>query len=110
MQINITGRHFEVTEPIKEHLSKKLEKVSKYFEWIIEARVILSIEKSRHKAEISLLAKKAKFFAREESDNMYTSIDKLLHKMEVKLRRHKSKLKEHNQQSLKGLETEMEVK
>ena len=109
MQINITGRHFEVTEPIREHLSKKLEKLNKYFNWIIEAHAILSIEKSRHKAEISLLAKKAKFFAKEESGDMYTSIDILLDKVEARLRKHNSKLKEHNQQALRGLEVETEL-
>ena len=40
---------------------------------------------------------------------MYTSIDRLLDKMEARLRKHKSKLKEHNQQSLKGLEVETEL-
>ncbi len=109
MQINITGRHFEVTEPIREHLNKKLEKLDRYFNRIIEARVILSIEKLRHKAEISLLAKKVKFFAKEESGDMYTSIDRLLNKMEARLRKHKSKLKEHNQHALKDLEVETEL-
>ena len=109
MQINITGRHFEVTEPIREHLSKKLEKLNNHFSWIIEAHIILSIEKLRHKAEISLLAKKAKFFAKEESGDMYTSIDILLDKMEARLNKYKSKLKEHNQQSLKEMEAETEI-
>ncbi|MCK4249315.1 MAG: ribosome-associated translation inhibitor RaiA, partial [Candidatus Omnitrophica bacterium] len=94
MQISITGRHFTVTEPIKEYIEEKFLRLDKYKDKIIEAHVILSVEKYRHHAEISLAAKGSNIIVNAESENMYASIDKVLGKIQTKIRRRSERLKE----------------
>ena len=103
MQINITGRHFEVTEAMKAYINEKLSRLNRYFDHIIEAHTVLSIEKYRHKAEVTLLVKRVSIFTSEKSNDMYTSIDKVMDKMERKLRRYKTKLKGHSQKHFNNI-------
>ena len=76
MQIKVTGRHINVTEPIKEYALKKLESIGIDFPKVIDAHVILDVEKYRHICEIILhCTNHIHIEATEESENMYASID-----------------------------------
>lgn len=95
MQITVVGRHFEVTEPIKKYAGSKLVKFERYTDKIVEAHVMLEVQKFRHTAEITLFLKDFKLTAKEESRDMYASIDAAvdsLHKQLLKLR---ERIKEH---------------
>lgn len=52
--IKVTGRHVSVTEPIKDYAMKKIEALHLDYPRIIDAQVILDVEKHRHFAEIIL--------------------------------------------------------
>lgn len=96
MEIRIAGRHVQVTNAMKDYVKKKLSHLERYFNHIIEAHVIMDIEKkNRHKIEIVLHTNAGKIFGEEKTDDMYASIDKVLGKMEVQLKRQKEKIKEH---------------
>ena len=101
MQLIITGRHFDVTEGIKEHIQEKIVKFEKYLKKIIEVHVILSIEHEKQMVEIILNGSDVKLLAKNESGDMYTSIDIAAHKIEHQLRDHKEKLKHHKRKPLK---------
>ena len=94
MQLSVTGRHVEVTEPIRTHIEKKLDKVHSYFDDIIDVRVVLSVEKYRKFAEVTITGRNnIHFHCEEATDDMYVSIDKAVDKMERQLRRHISKVR-----------------
>jgi putative sigma-54 modulation protein len=95
MQVTITGRHFEVTPSIKEHLMQKISKLEKYFPHLVQAHAILSVEKYRHIAELTLMAKNFRIAGKEETEDMYVSIDKIIHTMENRLKRYQDKIKDH---------------
>ena len=58
MRVNVTFRHMETSEPVRNYVEEKLPKVKKYIDEPVEAQVVLSVEKKiRHKAEVSLAAK-----------------------------------------------------
>ena len=67
MRLTVVGRHFEVTEPIKKYVDKKLLKLDRFARKIKEAHVILEVQKIRHIAEITLYLKYAKITATEET-------------------------------------------
>ena len=95
MQITVVGRNFDVTEPIKKYVDRKLLKLDKYATKIKGAHAMLTVQKFRHVAEITLYLKGFKLTATEESGDMYSSIDKAwgnLHKQLLKLR---ERIKEH---------------
>lgn len=99
MQVTITGRNFEVTPSIKEHLIQRISKLEKYCPRLVQAHAILCVEKYRHIAELTIAAKNFKIAGKEETEDMYASIDKITHTMENRLKRHREKIKDHK---LKG--------
>lgn len=89
MRLKVTGRHVEITEALHEHIEKKLDKMSSYFDDIIEARVVLSVEKYRQFAEVAISGRgNMRAQSKEATDDMYVSIDKAIEKTEKQVRRH----------------------
>lgn len=95
MEIRIAGRHIRVTDAMKDYARKKLSHLERYFNHIIEAHLIMNVEKNVHKIEVVLHTNVGKIFGEEKTNDMYASIDKVLEKMEVQLKRQKEKIKEH---------------
>ena len=93
MQINISARHMKLTNAIADYIQKKVEKCQKYFDHIVWAQVIISVEKHRQLAEIIIHAKKATFRAKEESTDMYAAIDLAVDKIDKQLKKHKEIIK-----------------
>ncbi len=54
MQIKLSFRHIEPSDPLKLYVEDKLTRVKKYLEEPIEAHVVLKVEKFRHIAEASI--------------------------------------------------------
>jgi putative sigma-54 modulation protein len=69
--------------------------LKKYFDKVIDAHVILSVEKYRHIAEITLMVSGLTLASKEESDNMRASIDRAVSKLERQVKRYKAKLTNH---------------
>lgn len=99
MKINITGRHLELDDNIRSYAEKKLHKAETFFDRIIEAHMILSAEKHRRIAEVTLNAKRVKFYAEEETENIYASIDGVMEKIDKQIRKYKEKLKDRKYHS-----------
>jgi len=96
MQIAVTFRHMEVSNPIREYAEEKLSRVKKYIDEPIDAQVVLSVAKKiRHKAVVTLLAKGVTIKGSEETGDMYAAIDAVVDKIERQLKRYREKLKTH---------------
>jgi len=96
MQITVTFRHMESSEPVRAYVEEKLAKVKKYIDEPVEAQVVLSVEKKiRHKTEVTLGAKGITIKASDETQDMYAAIDGVLDKIERQLKRYKDKIKNH---------------
>ena len=106
MRVNVTFRHMETSEPVRNYVEEKLPKVKKYIDEPVEAQVVLSVEKIRHKAEVSLAAKGITIKATDETADMYAAIDGVLDKLERQLKRYKDKIKKHK--PLSGRERRVE--
>ena len=96
MNIVITGRHFDVTDGIKAHANEKISKLDKFLTKLLEAHVILSVEKFRHIAEITVIGKNLKITSTETTSDMYASIDKAVSSLEEQLRKFHDKIRAHN--------------
>lgn len=91
MQVNISGHHIDITEALRDYVSKKLSKLATHYDGITNIQVTLSVEKQRHKVEANLHVRGADFAASSEDDDMYTAIDLLSHKLDRQLLKHKDK-------------------
>ena len=95
MQINLTGRHIEVTESLKEYVDNKFAKLERHFDHINNVYVILNVEKLVQKAEATLHLTGGEVFATADSSDMYAAIDSLIDKLDRQVIKHKEKLKSH---------------
>jgi putative sigma-54 modulation protein len=96
MQINLTGRHVEVTDALKDYVNSKFSKLERHFDQINNVHVILDVEKLIQKAEATLHVNGGELFATSEHSDMYAAIDGLIDKLDRQVIKHKEKLKNHN--------------
>jgi len=93
MQLDITGRHVEITPALRDFAEEKLRKLERLLEEPVEIHVVLSIEKHRHTAEIQVKSRSGVFAGAEETGDLYASIGEVADKLERQARRHKEKLR-----------------
>ena len=108
MKVIITGRHMKLNDDIRSYAEEKLHKAETYFDRIIEGHMILSAEKHRRIAEVTLSAKRATFHAQEETEDIYASIDGVVEKIDTQIRRYKKKLDARRHQHEKAFFTDEE--
>ena len=96
MQINLTGHHVDITSALRNYVHEKFERLERHFTHVIDAHVILTVEKLRHKAEASMLVSGNKLFADAVEEDMYAAIDGLVDKLDRQVVKHKEKLKDHH--------------
>ncbi len=96
MQLNVTGHHVEVTEALKGYIEKKLDRIVRHSDHVMDVHCILTVEKSRHKAEATVNLTGGKIYADAVNENMYASIDALVDKLDRGVKKHKEKLNDHH--------------
>jgi len=92
MRLNITARHFKLTDKIRNYVSKEVEHLSKYYDGIIDMDVILEWEKKDRIAEIKANVFHTVLSAEKRSDDIYLSIHGAVEKMERQLIKYKDRL------------------
>ncbi len=95
MRVSITGRHMEMTDALKAYIGNGLGKIRAHFDKVIDADVVLSVEKHRHIAEINLHANGIRIHGKESSFDMYASVDAVLDKLDKQVRRFKERINRH---------------
>ena len=93
MNISTTARHYDLAPALRDYAEGKVTHLKRYFDHIVNAHLIFSLEKYRHKVEITLHVNGRDFVSIEESDDMYAAVDRSVDKLERQLRRHKDKLR-----------------
>lgn len=102
MQINLTGHHVDITEPLKAYVDSKFERLERHFDHVIKVHVILSVEKLRQKAEATIHINGANVFADAVHEDMYAAIDGLIDKLDRQVLKYKEKRQSHRGSANKG--------
>src|SRR3954468_14532749 len=92
MNLNVSGHHVEVTPSIRTYVRSKLERVTRHFDHVIDAHVILTVEKLRQKAEVTLHVPGKDLYCESEEQDLYAAIDLLADKLDRQVLRYKDKL------------------
>jgi len=95
MQVSITGRHVELTEPLKDYVNDKLQHLKHSFDHVVDVHVVLSVEKFRQRCEVSMQASGINIHGSDETEDMYASIDGVVDKLNRQLKRYRAKLRRH---------------
>jgi putative sigma-54 modulation protein len=96
MQMTLTGHHIEVSPALRGYVEKKLDRVTRHFDRVIDVHCVLTVEKLEHKAEATLGVSGAVIHADAIDGDMYAAIDALADKLERCLRKHKEKQSDHH--------------
>ena len=96
MQLNVTGHHVDVTTSLKGYVEKKLDRIVRHSDHVIDVHCILTVEKLRHKAEATVLLRRGKIYADAVDQDMYAAIDALADKLDRRVKKHKETLSDHH--------------
>lgn len=95
MHITVTFRHMEPSDALRTYAIEKIERVRKCLIEPIEVHWVLSVEKSRHIAGVTINANGITIKGEDETQDLYSSIDKVMDKIEVQVKRYKERIKDH---------------
>ncbi len=114
MNRSITGRHFELTEPIKNYIESALDGFEKYNLNVISANVVISGDTKNGKKGFSTefvvnLKDKNTVVITQKDKDVYAAIDLASERLKKSLRRYADKIKDHQVTSLKELGREAEA-
>jgi len=102
MSVTVTFRHTEPMESLRAYAEEKVAKTKKYFDAPLEAHIVLSVEKFRHIADVTLNVDGGRIKAVEETEDMYSAIDKVMDKIELQVKKRMSKIRDHRPEGQKG--------
>ncbi len=94
MEIITTARRMKLTPELKEQAEKRIQKLNRYSDQILEAHLVLSEEKYRQIAELTLRAAGTDLVSREETTEMVTSIDRVVDRMERQIKKLNARIKD----------------
>tara|TARA_B110000305_G_C19043507_1_gene449273 strand:+ start:30 stop:365 length:336 start_codon:yes stop_codon:yes gene_type:complete len=111
MNLNITGRHFEVTPALKEYVENKFNKINNHFNHVIDAKFILSVEKFDNIVDATIHLPHLDINAKSVDEDMYKSIDLVITKLDRQVIKYKEKNKDHHQSegSIKNKSSNLDI-
>ena len=96
MRVNLSGHHVDVTPALRSYVERKLGRIVRRFDRVIELQCTLTVDKLRHRAESTVFARGPTVHAAAEADDMYAAIDALADKLDRRVRKHKERLRDHH--------------
>jgi len=96
MQLTLTGHHIDITPALRSYVEKKLERILRHFDQVIDVHCVLTVEKLRHQAEATLAVSGGKLHADATDEDMYAAIDALTDKLDRLVKRRKEKMTDHH--------------
>lgn len=101
MNLNVSGHHLDVTPAIRSYVSDKLGRVIRHFDHVIDAHVILSVDKLVRKAEVTLHVRGKDIHAECVDADLYAAIDLLVDKLDRQVIKYKDKMNAKPHDALK---------
>src|SRR5881392_3474949 len=97
MATGIIGRNFEVTPDVKQLIEKKLDRIKKLFDDVIDIRCVLQVEKYRNICEILIVGKEQDVKAVQESDDsMQDAINRAVDHVKRQAQKNRETIRDHH--------------
>lgn len=96
MRVNLSGHHVDVTPALRRYAERKLARVLRRFDKVIEVQCTLTVDKLRHRAESTVFVRGPSIHASAEAEDMYAAIDGLADKLDRRVRKHKERVRDHH--------------
>ncbi|NPA94039.1 MAG: ribosome-associated translation inhibitor RaiA [Thermodesulfobacteria bacterium] len=93
MQINVTFRHMEHSNELKDYIQDRFSRLKKYSDSPMNVNVVLTAEKFRKTAEVVITGDGIRAAAKQEHDDLRAAVDLVLDKIERQLKKFREKVK-----------------
>ncbi len=104
MNVNYTARHTDITPEVRKHCERRLKTLEKLLGYPVEADLILSVEKYRHKAEINVKIKGATLNTVQETHDMFSSLGLAFDHIEKRVKKEREKLRGRKRRKTREIE------
>jgi putative sigma-54 modulation protein len=94
MEITVTFRHIDASDSLKAYAEEKVSKMDKYFDFPVEAHIVLAVEKFRRSADVTLNVNGTMIKGVVETEDMYSAIDQVMDKIEKQVKRYREKMRD----------------
>ena len=91
MNVEYTGRHYEVTPTIRKEVETGLTKIRKILGDRFDTKVILAVEKHRHKAEITIRPRNGPLVGLAQARDMMIAVNDALEHLEKQAVKYKAR-------------------
>ncbi len=91
MHVAITARHTHLTESMKGHVEERILKLERLLDPPVSANVVLSVEKYRQSAELTLQGNGFTFHGAGVTDDLYVAVDRAVDKVRRQIEKHKDR-------------------
>jgi ribosome hibernation promoting factor len=102
MNVEYTGRQYEITPAIRKEVETGLTKIKKILGDKFDTKVILAVEKHRHKAEITLTPRNGPIVGLAQADDMLSAVNEALEHLERQAVKYKTRWRTIKRQPRKG--------
>jgi len=109
MNVEYTGRQYEITPAIRKEVETGLAKIRKILGDKFEAKVILAVEKHRHKAEITISPRNGPIVGLAQSTDMKLAVSEALGHIEKQAVKYKTRIISKKRKSHKKWNGEAKV-
>jgi putative sigma-54 modulation protein len=92
MNVEYTGRHYEVTSTNRKDVEAGLSKIRKILHDKFDTKVILAVEKHRHKAEITINSRVGPLVGLAQANDMGSAIGEALEHLEKQAVKNKTRI------------------
>ena len=106
MNVEITGRNYEITDRIRDLINRKFEKISKYYEDVVSVRCVLDVEKYRNICEVFIVGKSYDTKAVQEGETMDDAVNSAFDHLKVQAQKSRKKIRDRKRHATKGSATE----
>ena len=107
--IYVVGKHFQVTEAIRNYVFEKLARIEKIADQIIDITVTLDTQKLEHTCSILMNFIHFHIKVGASTDNIYSAIDKAADRVVKLVRRYKTKLQSHRAKDVTTVDIHVNV-
>lgn len=95
MNIEISARHFDLTDALKDHISRKLSVLQRYYDGIDGVQVTLDLSSGMCSSHVQLRGDQLRLDAKDRGHDMYASFDDCVSSLEGQLRKFKERRHNH---------------
>ena len=100
MKLKFTARHFKAPDRLKIYIEKKVKKLDKFYDGIMEAEVVCDWQKVNQLVEIRVKVYGTTLIIKEKSPDMFQSVDMAVDKLENQMKKYKTKLHKHSHEKV----------